>query len=413
MAEVCIPPFYTQATLLVHTEKKDNPTGSQVMVAKTPPSSPQKHIALLLTGGGARAAYQIGVLKAIAEWYPRVHHSPFTIYCGTSAGALNATSLACHASCFRLGVKKLSWLWTHLSTPDIFKSSFSGMFYHIGRQGFARMQAQYHCAPPFGLLDNRPLRTLLNNVLQFNKIEHQIMTGNLRGLAITASNYQTSRSVTFYQGQPDIEPWTRSRAIGIPSQITTEHLLASSAIPIVFPASQIGHSYYGDGSVHQIAPLRPALKMGAERVLIIDLNPRQSEQSHGLAHAPGLAALGGHLMDAIFADTLSADLEHLDRMNALVNAMPKTKAEALSLRQVDAFHLSPSEPFEPLVERHYCDMPIAVRGLMRILGISPVEDTAMTSYLLFESKYINQLIDMGYKDTQDRRTDLAAFLAGE
>ncbi|NGN99790.1 patatin-like phospholipase family protein [Grimontia sp. S25] len=374
---------------------------------------PRKTTALLLTGGGARAAYQIGVLKAIAEWYPRVHHSPFTIYCGTSAGALNATSLACHTSCFRLGVKKLSWLWANLTTKDVFQSSFSGMFHHIGRQGFARMQANYHCAPPFGLLDNRPLRGLLNNVLNYSKIEHQILAGNLRGLAITASNYQTSKSVTFYQGQSCIEPWTRSRAIGIPCQITTEHLLASSAIPIVFPASQIGHNYYGDGSVHQIAPLRPALKMGADKVLIIDLNPKRSQKNHALAQAPGLASLGGHLMDAIFADTLSADLEHLERMNALVGAMAKSKAEKLALRQVDAFHLSPSEPFEPLVERYYCHMPTAVRGLMRVLGISPVEDAAITSYLLFEPKYINHLIDMGYQDAQNRRSDLAAFLSDE
>ena len=124
------------------------------------------------------------------------------------------------------------------------------------------MRAQYHCAPPFGLLDNRPLRTLLNNVINYNKIEHQIINKHLHGLAITASNYQTSKSVTFYQGQPEIQPWVRSRAIGLQCQITTEHLLASSAIPIVFPASQIGHGYYGDGSVHQIATAATRVKNG-------------------------------------------------------------------------------------------------------------------------------------------------------
>nr|WP_269808554.1 patatin-like phospholipase family protein [Enterovibrio nigricans] len=211
-------------------------------MSKSPPNSnaPIKKTALLLSGGGARAAYQVGVLKAISEWYPRVHASPFTIYCGTSAGALNATSLACHTSCFCLGVKKLTWLWQNLSTQDVFQSSLSGIAHHLSRQGFARLQANYHSAPPFGLLDNRPLRHLLRRVLNFNKIEHQILSGHLHGLAVTASNYQTSKSVTFFQGQPEIQPWTRSRAIGIKSQITTEHLLASSAIPIVFPATQIG-----------------------------------------------------------------------------------------------------------------------------------------------------------------------------
>ncbi|KXF81047.1 patatin-like phospholipase family protein [Enterovibrio coralii] len=383
------------------------------MKRPSPDNAPVQKTALLLSGGGARAAYQVGVLKAISEWYPRVHPSPFSIYCGTSAGALNATSLACHSSCFRLGVKKLTWLWSNLSTEDVFRSSLSGIVHHLGRQGFARMQAQYHCAPPFGLLDNRPLRDLLRRVLNFNKIDHQILSGHLHGLAVTASNYQTSKSVTFFQGQPEIEQWTRSRAIGIKSQITTEHLLASSAIPIVFPASQIGHSYYGDGSVHQIAPLRPALKLGAEKVLIIDLAPKQTSREPLIAHAPGLATLGGHLMDAIFADTLSADLEHLDRMNTLVGSLDKKAAEKLALRQVDAFQLSPSSPFEPLVERYYCHMPIAVRSLMRFLGISPIDDAAITSYLLFEPKYINHLIDMGYQDAQNLRSDLIGFLGIE
>lgn len=383
------------------------------MSTSTSSKVPQRKIALLLTGGGARAAYQIGVLKAISEWYPRVHHSPFTIYCGTSAGALNATSLACHTSCFRLGVKKLTWLWSNLSTPNVFQSTFCSMLHHLGRQGFARMQAQYHQAPPFGLLDNRPLRELLNKVLNFSKIEHQILSGNLHGLAITASNYQNGQSVTFYQGQADIVPWARSRAIGIPCQITTEHLLASSAIPMVFPASQIGHNFYGDGSVHQIAPLRPALKMGAEKVMIIDLNPKLHFEPPGAITAPGLAALGGHLMDAIFADTLSADLEHLDRMNAIIGAMEKSNAEKLALRQVNAFHLAPSTPFEPLVEQYYCHMPIAVRSLMRFLGISPIDDASITSYLLFEPKYINHLIDMGYQDAQNRRSDLTTFFSDE
>ncbi|WP_274166066.1 patatin-like phospholipase family protein [Enterovibrio gelatinilyticus] len=381
------------------------------MASKKQTNPQPKKIALLLSGGGARAAYQVGVMKAISEWYPRVHASPFNIYCGTSAGALNATSLACHTSCFRLGVKKLSWLWSNLHTKHVFESSYQGMIHHLGKQAFARAQARYHCAPPFGLLDNRPLRNLLNKVLNFSKIEHQIMTGNLHGLAVTASNYQTSKSVTFYQGHKDIPTWTRSRAIGIKSQITTEHLLASSAIPIVFPASKIGHGFYGDGSVHQIAPLRPALKMGAEKVLIIDLAPKSHPTPNHIAPAPGLAMLGGHLMDAIFADTLSADLEHLDRMNNLVSTVDKTKADNLALRQVDAFHLSPSSPFEPLVERYYCHMPIAVRSLMRFLGISPSEDAAITSYLLFEPKYINHLIDMGYQDAQNRRSDLQNFLS--
>ena len=375
-----------------------------------PQSQYQQKTALHLSGGGARAAYQVGVLKAISSWYPRHQKSPFNIYCGTSAGALNATALASHASCFHLGVKKLSVLWSHLHTNNIFQSSFKSMFHYFAIQAFARMQAQYHPAPPFGLLNTRPLRQLLNKVLNYQKIERQIFNGYLHGLAITASNYQTSQSVSFFQGHPSIEPWTRSRAIGVHSQITTEHLLASCAIPLVFPASQIGHSFYGDGSVHQIAPLRPALKLGAEKIFIIDAAPHEKPPNPGLACAPGLATIGGHLMDAIFADTLSADLEHLDRMNTLISSMKENEATRLSLRKVNAFHLSPSLSFEPLVEKYYSSMPIAVRSFMKLIGISPLEDAVITSYLLFEPDYINMLIKTGYQDAQDNKTPLTLFL---
>lgn len=372
-----------------------------------------KKIAIILSGGGARAAYQIGVLKAISQWYPRLHPSPFSIYCGTSAGALNATSLACHSSCFRLGVKKLSWLWSTLHTEDIFQSTPSDLLSHFTKLAFSRMQAQYRSAPSFALLNTQPLRKLLNRVISYPKIEHQILKGYLQGLAVTASNYQTSRSVTFFQGQPDIVPWASSRSIGLHSQITTDHLLASSAIPIVFPASQIGHSFYGDGSIHQIAPLSPALKLGADKILILDLAPKQQTISVGLSQAPGLATLAGHLMDAIFADTLSADLEHLQQMNHIISSLSAENAQKMSLRQIDTFHLSPSVSFGSLVEKYYCHMPIAIRSLMRLLGISPIDDAAITSYLLFEPKYINKLIDIGYQDAQDEKARLLAFLSQE
>ncbi|WP_235869539.1 patatin-like phospholipase family protein [Veronia nyctiphanis] len=364
----------------------------------------------MLSGGGARAAYQVGVIKAISEWLPRASVSPFTIYCGASAGALNITALACHASCFTLGAKKLNRLWTNLSTQDVFSSSFEGMLGHIGRQSFSRMQASFHVAPSFALLDNRPLRRLLQRVIHYHRLEQQILSGNLRGIAVTAANYESGKSVTFFQGHSDLKPWRRARSSGVHCQINTEHLLASSAIPIVFPASRIGHSFYGDGAIHLISPLRPALKLGADKVLCIDLGASNGEEARGLSHAPGLAALGGHLMDAIFADTLSADLEHLHRMNTITDALPAEKAQELELRKVEPFYLAPSMPFEPIAQECYAKMPLATRGLMRILGLSPVNDATITSYLLFEQEYIRQLIDMGYKDAQNRQSELMCFL---
>lgn len=366
--------------------------------------------ALVLTGGGARAAYQVGVLSAIAQWYPRVHTSPFTIYCGTSAGAINAVSLASHASCFRLGVKKLSWLWRRLNTSRVIASQPSALIGHLLSQTGQRFQSQYQPTLPFGLLNNRPLRCLLNQTINFNKLNYQLLAGHLHGLSVTASNYQTGQSVSFFQGAPDIQPWVRARAVGRRNQISTEHLLASSAIPFMFPASRIGHEFYGDGAIHQIAPLRPAVKMDAERILILDLTTgiRQSTQINSAA--PGLAMLGGHLMNAIFADTLSADLEHLQQLNQVANALTPSRQQQLGLRHIDVLHLRPSEPFEPLAKRFYPHMPTALRCLLKLLGINASQDATLASYLLFEPAYLRQLIDIGYRDAHNHQSDILSLL---
>ncbi|MDX1304059.1 patatin-like phospholipase family protein [Photobacterium sp.] len=366
-------------------------------------------ISLLLTGGGARAAYQVGVLKAIAKWYPRVHHSPFSIYCGTSAGAINAISIACYASCFHLGVKKLESTWSQLHSRKVFSASPYGMTSYLAKQWFARLQAGYHERPPFGLLNSRPLRQLLNQVNNYERLEKQILAGNLHGISVTASSYKSGVSVSFFQGQNELTEWDRAKSKGRRALITTEHLLASSAIPLIFPATRIGQTYYGDGSIHQLAPLRPSLKMGADKILIIDLiNQKVSERDH--TKAPGLATLGGHLMDTIFSDTMTADLEHLSRTNTLIQALPEHEKQRLQLKNVDYIHLSPSQSFGPLAQKYYCHMPPMPRALMRLAGISPRDDAAITSYILFEPDYIHALIDMGYQDALEQETLLRNFL---
>ncbi|OAN13983.1 Patatin [Photobacterium jeanii] len=366
-------------------------------------------ISLLLSGGGARAAYQVGVLKAISEWYPRVHHSPFTIYCGTSAGAINATSIACYASCFRLGVKKLEWIWGRLHSRRIFHSSPAGMLGYLGHQWFARMQADHHERPPFGLLNNRPLRLLLNQVNNYSRLEKQIMAGNLQGLSITASSYKSRLSVSFFQGQSRLNEWDRAKSKGRRAMINTDHLMASSAIPLVFPASRIGRTYYGDGSIHQLAPLRPSLKMGADKILIINLiNQQLTSPDH--TQTPGLATLGGHLMDTIFSDTLTADLEHLERTNKLLKTLSHAQRQQNRMKVVEHIHLSPSQSFEPIAQENYCYLPPMTRALMRMIGISPRDDAAITSYILFEPSYIKALIQLGYEDALSQEVTLRNFL---
>nr|WP_087022954.1 patatin-like phospholipase family protein [Thaumasiovibrio subtropicus] len=365
---------------------------------------------LVLTGGGARAAYQVGVLKAIASWYPRVHHSPFNIICGTSAGGINAVSLACYNSSFRLGVKKLEWLWARLHTERIFAANWSGVSRHIGRQWLSRMQSEHLEPRPFGLFDNRPLRHLLNQVVNYSKLEKQIHQGSLDAISITTSRYHDGHAVTFYQGNNKIANWRSSKQEGVRQLLHTEHLLASSAIPLLFPASRIDRHYYGDGSIHQLAPLKPAIEMGADKILVIDLI-NKSQRLNRPPKTPGLAQLGGHLMDTIFSDSLEADLCHMQRLNEFIASLSEESRANSTLRTIDNLHLSPQLPFEPLAEENYCHMPQAARLLLRMIGISPRQDAAITSYILFESDYIQSLIRRGFDDTIERETEIKKFLS--
>nr|WP_086939052.1 patatin-like phospholipase family protein [Thaumasiovibrio occultus] len=367
-----------------------------------------RRVCLVLTGGGARAAYQVGVIKAIALWYPRVHHSPFSIYCGTSAGAINAISLASYCSSFRLGAKKLEWLWSRLTTERIFAASFGGISNHFGRMLISRLQSDHYQNVPFGLFDNRPLRHLLRQVVNFERLEKQIHHGSLAALSVTASRYHDGRSVAFFQGHNQLNEWQSSNQIGVRTRLYPEHLIASAAIPLLFPATKLNNHYYGDGSVHQLSPLKPAVNLGADRILIIDLRPKKSPPSS--TSPPGLAQLGGHLMDTVFSDPLEADICHMHRLNNFLTQLTPAQQHASGLRHIEALHLRPSFSFEPLAEENYGLMPLSSRILLRMIGISPKQDAAITSYILFESDYIQSLIRRGFDDTMEREAEIKAFL---
>jgi len=224
---------------------------------------------LVLTGGGARAAYQVGVLSAIARFMPRNHGTPFPIICGTSAGAINSTALACYASCFHLGVKKLEWIWKNLNTNRIYHSDAPRVFGHIIRGMAASFQADYANKTARSLLNNNPLRELLNDVIDFKRIDANILRGYLSAISVTASSYSNGNSISFYQSESTISPWFRAKRKGIPDQITSEHLMASAAIPMVFPSIKLQQEHYGDGSIHQLSPLSPAIHLGAEKLFIV------------------------------------------------------------------------------------------------------------------------------------------------
>ncbi|MCZ4338492.1 patatin-like phospholipase family protein [Shewanella colwelliana] len=365
--------------------------------------------ALVLGGGGARAAYQVGVLKAIVQNYPRNHGVPFKIICGTSAGAINGTSIATHASCFHLGVRKLEWVWRHFDTHKIYRSSFAGVFSHLAQMALMGLQDEKINPDPGSLFDNDPLRDLLNQLINFERIDRNIGNGALHALSVDTSCYNTSRSVTFFQASKEIDDWQRARRCGLRTHLNTDHLLASAAIPLVFPSVKLNRGYYGDGSVHQLAPLSSPIHLGAEKIMVINLESRHKQVHQDLEHHPKTATIAGHLLDTIFSDTLNSDLERLQRINGTVKLIPEEVRHQAGLKPIETLVIKPSEDLSMIAAQHYQDMPMAVKALLRLIGINQQSDSSIVSYLLFERSYCSALINLGYLDGLAQMDEIKAF----
>ncbi|GGI74301.1 patatin-like phospholipase family protein [Shewanella gelidii] len=365
--------------------------------------------AIVLGGGGARAAYQVGVFKAIVQFYPRNHGIPFKIICGTSAGAINGISMATHASCFHLGVRKLEWVWRNFTTSKVYQSSIPGVLSHLGKMALRGIQDGKLNSEPGSLFDNEPLRNLLNELMDFDRIDRNIQNGALTALSVDTSSYNTSKSVTFFQAAKELDDWHRARRSGERIQLNTEHLLASSAIPLVFPSVKLGQGYYGDGSVHQLAPLSSPIHLGAKKILVINLESPHKQAPLELKHHPKTATIAGHLLDTIFSDTLNSDLERLERINKTLAMIPEENQQAIPLRQIETLVIKPSEDLSQLAAHYYQDMPFAVRSLLRLIGIDRRSDSSIVSYLLFEKAYTSALIDLGYQDAMCQIDELKSF----
>ncbi len=369
--------------------------------------------ALVLTGGGARAAYQVGVLSAIAKFIPRNHGIPFPILSGTSAGAINTTALGCYASCFNLGVKKLEWIWKNLDTEKIYHTDAKGVFGHIGKGMLASFQADYANKSPRSLLNNAPLRSLLNSVMNFKRIDNNILRGYLSAIAVTASSYSTGNSISFYQAEDTTQPWERAKRCGQATQLNSEHLMASSAIPLVFPSIKINNQYFGDGSVHQLSPLSPAIHLGAERIFVIGVDqPKTSlHANENNPHPPTAATIAGHLLDSIFADTMNSDLERMVRINETLKLIPESKKDNIEgLKHIDSFIINPSHDFNAIALNYYYDLPLPVRLLLRSAGINSDSESSILSYLLFEKNFCAELIKLGFEDAMEQENKIKDFL---
>ncbi|TNC97982.1 MAG: NTE family protein [Gallionellaceae bacterium] len=374
----------------------------------------RQKIGLILTGGGARAAYQVGVLKAIAEFMPYRSRMPFDVVCGTSAGALNAVTLAVNARHFRKGVRYLHNIWNNAHINDIYRSDVIGVAANSGRwvMGLLLSVLGSRRYNRVSLLDNRPMRTFLERTLPCELIQQNIDDGLVHAVSVTASGYGSGHSVTFYQGVAEIKPWRRARRIGVPTQISIQHMLASSAIPFMFPAVHVNREFFGDGSMRQIAPISSALHLGAERVLVVGVGHGAVEEEARRAKIdsyPSLAEIAGHALDSIFIDGLEVDLERLNRINRTISVIPEELRSSVNLQHVEALVIAPSQPLEKIAERHLANLPWTIRLLLRLVGVMRGSGANLVSYLLFEKHYCRALIDLGYQDAFKRRDEILLF----
>jgi NTE family protein len=374
-----------------------------------------KHKALVLPGAGARGAYQVGVLKAVASLLPAGTPNPFAIIAGTSAGAINAAVLAGGAANFERAVSEMEQVWANFHADQVYRTDGWAMLKSSLRWLAAIVFGGLGVRNPHSLLDNSPLRELLERNVRFAGIARAIDQGHLDAIAVTASGYTTARSVTFFQGRPELKPWVRVRRIGRSVRLEVDHLMASAAVPFVFPPVRIGGEYYGDGSMRHRAPLSPALHLGADRLLVIgvrDEQPDPEPAADGAAVEPTLAHLAGYMLDTLFMDGLYTDLERISRTNRIVEQLgPGQLTGSLAeLRPIQTLVIVPKEDIRDVAAHYAHELPRPVRLLLRGLGANRRSGLQLVSYLLFESGFTRALIDMGYRDALEMEDALRAFL---
>ncbi len=367
------------------------------------------HTALILSGGGARAAYQVGVLSAIGKMMPKHSSIPFPIICGTSAGALNAAMLAANADNFTRAISKLSYLWRHLTPDQIYQVDSMSMVSSIGRILLSLFQ-NGHPSQQLSLLNNQPLRQLLQRFLDLDKINTCIHHKQLEAISITAMSYSSGKTTSFYQGKSSLSNWESNRSLGLRSRLTYNHLLASSAIPTIFPAQKIGEHYFADGAMRQQSPISPALHLGAKKVMIIGVSgnraPKHWHSEVSRPHPPSIAQITGQLLNSAFIDNLEDDIEQLERINKLSANQPQSQYQP-----IETMIISPSVELDQLAAQHFSDLPTGLKCVMGAIGATPkAGGSSAASYLLFTQDYCRSLIELGQKDANWEKEKIMSFL---
>lgn len=372
------------------------------------PQGGKPRVALVLPGGGARSAYQVGVLKAIASWHPAGSALPFQILCGTSAGSINAAVLAAEGADFGRAGAELVRVWGGFRTGQVFRAGSFDML-RSGLHLFAALLTGGWLLPmPRALLDSTPLAALLRRNIDFGSLRRNVAAGHPDCVAVTATSLSANESVTFVETSRPFESWERAGRRGVAAPIDARHLMASAAIPLLFPPVAMPGGYYNDGAVRQSTPLAPAIHAGADRILVVGVRHPGSARAEGAA-PPNMAEQFGFLLDALFMEGLHADLERLNRVNALL-ARQAPGPPAGGMRHVDTLLVQPSEDPSDAALANRGAMPAPLRALLRILGVSGARGGRLLSYLLFEAPFTRQLIEAGERDANRRRYEIGAFI---
>jgi NTE family protein len=365
----------------------------------------ENKVGLVLPGGGARGAYQIGVLKGITEILADRTINPFSVISGTSVGAINASVIASKADSFVDAVDLLNHIWGTFQTNRVYKTDNLTMFKSSLHWLVTLVSGGTLVKNPKSLLNNSPLRTLLMESINLDHIRSNIDEGHLEAFAITAAGYSSRKSITFFQSNKKNINWEKFRRQGVESKIGTDHLMASVALPLIFPAVKIDNEFFGDGAMRHATPLSPAIRLGAEKLLIITTDNNKKNPDTDDRDQPSIGEIGGYMLDALFSSGLLSDLERLDRINQIIKHSSNGPINTASkqMKHLDYCIISPSKDINLIAEEHFNEIPYSIKLLLRGLGLRNQSRSELLSFLLFESSFTQELIKLGFQDAIEHK----------